>query len=233
MLSLSNIAGTLSIFCWIVVFTPQMWKNYKNKSGEGLSLDFLWIWLIGDFFNILGIITMNDFLYTMLFLALYYTLADIVLIIQVYYYQYSNDFQNEEQRPLFSNENSPLMMTTNQLSLVFIVSLVTIISISGLYFFVSLQTFSLIIGWISAVLYVFSRIPQIRKNFLNRSVDGLSLYMFLIGITGNVLFCASILLKSMDRDYIIQVLPWLFGSFGTIMLDVLIGIQFYVYEMKY
>ncbi|KAF9548497.1 hypothetical protein EC957_006310 [Mortierella hygrophila] len=83
---LSSIAGSLSILCWFIVFTPQIWMNYKRKSGESLSLPFLFIWLAGDFLNVAGA-TMDNLLLTMRILAWYYTIADILLIAQVYYYR--------------------------------------------------------------------------------------------------------------------------------------------------
>ncbi|KAG0333798.1 hypothetical protein BG004_000689 [Podila humilis] len=83
---LSNIAGSASILCWFIVFSPQLWENYKRKSGESLSLTFLYIWLAGDIFNVLGA-TMDNLLLTMRILAWYYTLADIGLIAQVHYYR--------------------------------------------------------------------------------------------------------------------------------------------------
>ena len=41
-----------------------MWENYRRKSGDGLSMTFLVIWLAGDVFNLLGVI-MQDLLVTM------------------------------------------------------------------------------------------------------------------------------------------------------------------------
>ncbi|KAG0052622.1 hypothetical protein BGZ83_002338 [Gryganskiella cystojenkinii] len=82
----SNIAGSLSILCWFIVFTPQFWINYKRQSGESLSLDFLYIWLAGDIMNLVGAI-MENLLLTMRILAWYYTIADIALILQIFYYR--------------------------------------------------------------------------------------------------------------------------------------------------
>ncbi|KAG9068220.1 hypothetical protein KI688_011815 [Linnemannia hyalina] len=67
-------------------FCRQIWMNYKRKSGESLSLPFLFIWLAGDFLNVAGA-TMDNLLLTMRILAWYYTIADILLIAQVYYYR--------------------------------------------------------------------------------------------------------------------------------------------------
>ena len=38
----------------VVVYTPQLYKNFTLKSGEGLSVAFVIIWLVGDLFNLIG-----------------------------------------------------------------------------------------------------------------------------------------------------------------------------------
>lgn len=84
--ALSGICGSISIACWVVVFSPQIIENFRRGSADGLSIVFLVVWLSGDVFNILGAI-LQGVLPTMIILAIYYTLADIVLIGQVFYYR--------------------------------------------------------------------------------------------------------------------------------------------------
>lgn len=84
--ALSGICGSISIACWVVVFSPQIIENFRRGSAEGLSLLFLIIWLAGDVFNVLGAV-MQGVLPTMTILAVYYTLADIVLLVQCFYYR--------------------------------------------------------------------------------------------------------------------------------------------------
>jgi uncharacterized protein with PQ loop repeat len=84
--ALSGICGSISIACWVVVFSPQIIENFRRGSAEGLSVVFIVIWLAGDVFNILGAI-LQGVLPTMIILAVYYTLADIVLLGQVFYYR--------------------------------------------------------------------------------------------------------------------------------------------------
>jgi hypothetical protein len=36
------------------VFTPQLWECYVLQSGEGLSVVFLIIWLVGDLTGVIG-----------------------------------------------------------------------------------------------------------------------------------------------------------------------------------
>src|SRR5208282_1754909 len=97
--TISGITGSISIVCWLVVFSPQIIENFRRRSGEGLSLSFLVIWLAGDVFNVLGAI-LQHVLPTMTILAIYCiwplkrmeiefldTLADMILIAQVLYYR--------------------------------------------------------------------------------------------------------------------------------------------------
>lgn len=79
--AVSGITGSISIACWIIVFAPQIYENFTRKSSEGLSLMFIILWLAGDVFNVLGSI-LQGVLPTMIILAVYYTLADIVLLWQ-------------------------------------------------------------------------------------------------------------------------------------------------------
>lgn len=76
----------MSIACWVVVFSPQIIENFKRQSADGLSLLFVIVWLAGDVFNILGAV-LQGVLPTMVILAVYYTIADIVLLGQCFYYR--------------------------------------------------------------------------------------------------------------------------------------------------
>lgn len=78
--------SSISIACWVVVFSPQIIENFRRGSADGLSLLFIVVWLAGDVFNILGAV-LQGVLPTMIILAVYYTLADIVLLGQCLYYR--------------------------------------------------------------------------------------------------------------------------------------------------
>ena len=43
--AISGILGSISIACWVVVFSPQIIENYSKKSADGLSIEFVIIWL--------------------------------------------------------------------------------------------------------------------------------------------------------------------------------------------
>lgn len=115
--ALSGICGSISIACWIVVFSPQIIENFRRHSADGLSLIFIIVWLLGDVFNILGAV-LQGVLPTMTILAVYYTLADIVLLGQCFYYRgfTLSDAQptsDEEAIVDEATEDSPLLSQAN------------------------------------------------------------------------------------------------------------------------
>jgi len=85
-----------------------------------------------------------------------------------------------------------------------------------------------IVGWISAVLYLCSRFPQIVKN-IHTKCEGLSLLFFFFALCGNLTFCASILIVSLELEHIMVNLAWLVGSGGTILTDMIVISQFVYY----
>ncbi len=108
--------SSISIACWVVVFSPQIIENFRRGSADGLSLVFIIIWLAGDVFNILGAV-LQGVLPTMVILAVYYTIADIVLLAQCFYYRGFTlsdaptkpliaDDDPAEEEPLLSREDS-------------------------------------------------------------------------------------------------------------------------------
>jgi solute carrier family 66 (lysosomal lysine-arginine transporter), member 1 len=86
-----------------------------------------------------------------------------------------------------------------------------------------------ILGYISAVAYLGARIPQIVKNAREKSCEGLSLLFFVLSLLGNLTYGAGIMFHSLDREYLVTNVPWLIGSLGTMVEDVVIFIQFHLY----
>ncbi|KAK9449669.1 PQ loop repeat-domain-containing protein [Limtongia smithiae] len=84
--ALSLLTGSISIACWAMVFSPQLYDIFRRQNADNLSVSFLWLWFVGDLANILGCI-LQETLPTMTILAVYNTLADIVLIFQAAYYR--------------------------------------------------------------------------------------------------------------------------------------------------
>jgi len=88
-----------------------------------------------------------------------------------------------------------------------------------------------ILAWICTVLYLTSRMPQIWKNYTRRSVEGLSVFMFLFAALANMFYSTSVFtspdLKT-DPGYLRKEVPYILGSIGTLVFDVTILIQCFI-----
>ncbi|QKX56229.1 uncharacterized protein TRUGW13939_03330 [Talaromyces rugulosus] len=86
-----------------------------------------------------------------------------------------------------------------------------------------------VLGYFSAVCYLGARLPQIYKNYNEKSCEGLSLLFFILSLLGNLSYGVGILAHSTQRDYFLTNLPWLIGSLGTMVEDIAIFVQFRIY----
>ncbi|KAL8290319.1 hypothetical protein RQP46_002577 [Phenoliferia psychrophenolica] len=245
---LAAAVGWISIAAWI------LWLCVVQQSGEGLSLVFLCIWLMGDATNLLGALW-QGLLPTMIILAVYYTLCDVILISQVFYYRRKRAVHPElflhESLP---SETDPLLSSFSAVSpggakddavrrwrnlVSYIGGVVAVIAIGATAWYLSRdapagrvkevwETKAQVVGWISAFLYLGSRLPQIAKN-RETKCQGLSLLMFAFAVAGNTTYVASILLQSLSPQHILINASWLVGSGGTIFLDFIVLGQFFWY----
>ncbi|XP_072036495.1 lysosomal amino acid transporter 1 homolog [Amphiura filiformis] len=86
------------------------------------------------------------------------------------------------------------------------------------------------IGSFSGLFYLGSRLPQIIRNFQRKSVEGLSLLMFILTVLGNTLYGMSILMEDLQPVFIVAHMPWLIGSIGTLTFDCCLLVQFALYH---
>lgn len=92
-----------------------------------------------------------------------------------------------------------------------------------------------VIGCVSSVFYLASRLPQIIKNYKRRQTEGVSISLFILAVAGNALYGTSILLQDPDpgktyTQFILLHLPWLIGSLGTMSLDFILLTQILHYN---
>lgn len=76
-----------------------------------------------------------------------------------------------------------------------------------------------VLGYLSALLYLSARIPQIYHNYRLKSTEGLSLLFFMFSTLGNLSFSLSLLFATTNMDDLMLNLPWLIGSAGTTVFD--------------
>ncbi|KAG2020204.1 hypothetical protein CC2G_005572 [Coprinopsis cinerea AmutBmut pab1-1] len=96
-----------------------------------------------------------------------------------------------------------------------------------------------IFAWLCTTLYLTSRLPQIWKNYVRKSVEGLSMYLFVFAFLGNVFYVASILLSPKtslpppaSTEFLRESIPYLLGSGGTLMFDITIVTQSFIYRPR-
>jgi hypothetical protein len=103
-------------------------------------------------------------------------------------------------------------------------------------------------GYICALLYLGSRVPQLLLNYRRRSTDGISMLFFLFACIGNLTYVLSILAykpicrapghcekgeaKKIYGKYVAVNLSWLLGSFGTLVLDGFVFVQYFLYRKE-
>jgi hypothetical protein len=59
-----TVSNILEIQTCPLIPKSQLHENYRRQSGSGLSLSFLVIWLVGDLFNLAGVI-LQKLMFTM------------------------------------------------------------------------------------------------------------------------------------------------------------------------
>ncbi|KAI6042640.1 PQ loop repeat-domain-containing protein [Pisolithus marmoratus] len=251
----SNIIGSISTACWIVVYSPQLIENYQLQSGEGLSLLFIYIWLLGDLCSFAGAVV-GRLVPTVIILSVYYTACDSMLLFQVYYYRWKrrtrratvpNGCPSEQSRLLeertFTSRERPQPPLLQGFLRYAATVVILALAGSGTYFIgelinhgspsyptpeTSTELETQILGWTSAMCFIGARIPQIYKNFKTRC-EGLAPGLFFFTILGNITYTLSICVVPMDRDYLIRNASWLAGSTVTVLFDVLVLGQFFYY----
>ena len=113
----------------------------------------------------------------------------------------------------------------------------------------ALEVIGRIASWISSILYLFSRPPQLYKNYCRKSTQGLSPLLFMAAFCGNFLYSASLLTNpnawfdfpphggggwadeqgNSRWEWIGRTLPFFLGAAGVLALDALMGLQFLTY----
>jgi solute carrier family 66 (lysosomal lysine-arginine transporter), member 1 len=103
-----------------------------------------------------------------------------------------------------------------------------------------------VFGYICAILYLASRIPQLLLNYRRKSTEGISMLFFLFACIGNVTYVLSIMAydppcvdgsrhckpgeaASIYVRYFLVNFSWILGSFGSLLLDLGVFVQFFMY----
>ncbi|KAF4072535.1 hypothetical protein AMELA_G00264140 [Ameiurus melas] len=225
----SVVLGLLSIACFIVSSFPQYYSSCKTGNMDSaLSIWFLLLWLGGDSCNLAGSF-LADQLPLQKYTAVYYVLADLLMLSMYTYYKTKHKLAgNGNRRVLYAVGTSfrgRTLLAVDQPDA----------ELNLIQPFSTREIIGFTFGSISSLLYLSSRLPQIYTNFRRKSTKGVSVFLFALVILGNVTYGLSVLVKLPGRgqsetSYIVHHLPWLIGSLGTLLLDLVILVQFTIYN---
>ncbi|NWR37237.1 LAAT1 protein, partial [Tachuris rubrigastra] len=243
----SVILGLVSIFCFAAASFPQFYQACKTGiMDRALSIYFLLGWLGGDLLNLIGSF-LADQLPLQVYTAVYYVLADLVMLSLYCYYR----VKNRGVRFTAPVSAAFVFLSTGTVSALPLLGGHTAAQGAGTFpgrSLLSLHTddpgskpftrseiIGFTIGSVSSVLYLCSRLPQIYTNYKRKSTTGISYSLFALVMLGNSLYGLSVLLKNPEPgqgegDYVLHHLPWLVGSLGVLSLDVVISFQFLIYR---
>uniref|UniRef100_A0A8C8YNJ5 Solute carrier family 66 member 1 n=1 Tax=Prolemur simus TaxID=1328070 RepID=A0A8C8YNJ5_PROSS len=197
--------GLVSILCFAASTFPQFIKACKTGNmDQALSLWFLLGWIAGDSCNLIGSFLANQ-LPLQTYTAVYYVLADLLMLTLYFHYKF-------KKRPslLSAPINSVLLFVVGTVCATPLLSSArpvaapregfrgrALLSVEpGSKPFTQQEIVGFVIGSVSSVLYLLSRLPQIRTNFLRKSTQGISYSLFALVMLGNTLYGLSVLLKN-------------------------------------
>ncbi|XP_069638483.1 lysosomal amino acid transporter 1 homolog [Haliaeetus albicilla] len=244
----SVVLGLVSIFCFAAASFPQFYQACKTGiMDRALSIYFLLGWLGGDLLNLIGSF-LADQLPLQVYTAVYYVLADLVMLSLYCYYKVKNRGGGfaTPVNAAFVFLSLGTVSTVSFLGRGAVVAqdpatfkgrslLSAHVDELGSKPFTRSEIIGFTIGSISSVLYLCSRVPQIYTNYKRKSTTGVSYSLFALVMLGNLLYGLSVLLKNPEPgqgegDYVLRHLPWLVGSLGVLSLDVVISFQFLGYR---
>lgn len=252
---MSLLFGYLSILCWLNAQMPQVIKNYRLRNAEGLSFEFLTVWLAGDVANFIGCIITGQLPFQ-IYLSVYFIIIDTILCIQwLYYVKYTNNFirrwfdgNSVEAKAEISEQSGLLKSSYNNkkyatmMMFVFLMTfnnndLTTTMSTNNDISMLSVvdEDKTIWIGrffaWVCTFLYLSSRIPQIYQNYRRRSVEGLSMFLFFFAAMGNLTYVLGIFTNpNATRATFLEAIPYIVGSAGTLVFDGCIFTQNAIYK---
>ncbi|XP_010295719.1 PREDICTED: lysosomal amino acid transporter 1 homolog [Phaethon lepturus] len=244
----SVVLGLVSILCFAAASFPQFYQACKTGvMDRALSIYFLLGWLGGDLLNLIGSF-LADQLPLQVYTAVYYVLADLVMLSLYCYYKVKNR-GGGFTTPINA---AFVFLSVGTVSTISFLGRAAAVAQDPATFkgrsllsarmdeleskpFTRSEIVGFTIGSISSVLYLCSRVPQIYTNYKRKSTIGVSYSLFALVMLGNSLYGLSVLLKNPEPgqgegDYVLHHLPWLVGSLGVLSLDMVISFQFLAYR---
>ncbi|KAF7594706.1 hypothetical protein BBP40_008599 [Aspergillus hancockii] len=173
---------------------------------------------------------------------------------------YSNEKLSSSRRAIVRKSSGPNLPTTSTRTILLASMLCAVAanaapteSATQPYIsFLNLELLGKLFSWMSTVLYLFSRPPQLYKNYQRKSTSGLSPLLFMAAFGGNFFYSSSLLTNPnawydypphggggwADADgnnraeWVSRAIPFFLGAFGVLFFDGFMGVQFLMYGTR-
>jgi len=213
--------GLLSSVIWIISAFPQILTTYKIKKVEGISPFLFSCLFIADIMSLIGNLLTGGIASQILLAALYIVL-DGTMYFQFLYYRSKNKTthkqEDDEEKLESSSGNAAIILAAT-----------TAASIDWSKPYSGSNLVGTLFGWLSAIIYISSRIPQVRLNCKRKHVTDLSPFYFLCTISGNTTYLLSLFIRSTEGNFLWKQAPWITGVVVPLSCDIITAFQMCIY----
>lgn len=242
--------GLASTIIFLFSSFPQIIQNFRDKKVDGQNPFFFALLFTGSTLNFIGVLITHG-LVTQIIQGIFYLACDGLLLGQFIVYKYiiktnqdnddsinecqdDSDKKSEKDSNIESSKETKLEekekdeKRTNGLAIAALITTASSTNWNEPY--KKDQLVGSLFGWFATVIFTSSRIPQIIQNCKQGHVSDLSPYYFILSILGNLTYSVSILLRSLDNDYMWKQAPFLSGALGPLACDMAILLQMLIYR---
>jgi len=214
---LSYTFSIISILFYSVVYYPQFYLIYKTKNTDGISVWMLLLWGQADLLSLVGTVLLSLEI-SLITIGWYHVIIGFLMTIYVLFYETETETKEKPQK-FIKIICSSIFYSTNFTACLYL----TITKLENI-------EAGTIIGWITSVLYIIGRFPQIFLNIKRKSTEGLSILMYVFTICGNTCYLLAVLTFSIEPEYININMPWIVMVIVTVLLDFFVIFQSFYYK---
>lgn len=225
---IATVSGVLGTAVGIFPSIPQLIENYRSKSGEALSMDMFVLRGAADLVNLFGSFLCHEPVYIVT-LNTWYIIDTIIFTSQSAYYTFWY-----HRKTLTLDRTSTPVSTKTFLIVAFMIAVPVLMFALGRTSFADVVSESTLMDdigtfclWASNLLFVSSRIPQLYKIWRRKSVEGISMIMYLLTMSSNMLSGTGVLLQNIQDQVPISKMivgssaAIFMGTFGSIFFDLI------------
>ena len=191
--------GVISMIFYGITYFPQMYKIWKTKSSEGVSMWSVLMWAQADALSLVASILLQLDIMVVI-ICWYHFFMDLIMIYMMIYFE--------------KVHNSKMI---SYVAIFVTINLLSNCLINILYYRNSGNEVQYLIGevfaWVTTCIYIVGRFPQIFH--LQKTIEGLSVLMFVFAIGGNASYLSLLVLQ----DQAMSNLAWMVLSVCLIVLD--------------